>query len=355
MEDSFENISFSEVLRSLEDTGSPFPARYLRSFSDLSRKNLKGLLTVWQSLSEERKVSLLEDLEEVLDSDTLVNFDTLARMCTSDPSPVVRTAALRLLWESEEPSLIPDLLLFSKQDKDESVRAIAASLLGKFALLGELDRIDASLKRSIEINLINIVRGDDITRVRQRALESLGYSSHPEVPALIETAYQSSDNFWIVSALCAMGRSADEAWTPQVEKMLISPEPDIQFEAIRAAGELELTSVREKLLSLLEEGIEDEEIRLALIWSLSQIGGSEVKEKLDELLSIAENEEEIDWIERAIENLDFSASGQMEMYDFSPRNQTDPVDEDEDFLDIEEDFDDDENIPDEDFDEDEEE
>ena len=74
----------------------------------------------------------------------------------------------------------------------------------------------------------------------------------------------------------------------------------------------------------LDEDIEDEEIRLALIWSLSQIGGDEVKEKLDELLHTAVSDEEIEWLEKAMENLDLSASSSMDLLDFSP-------DEDDEF------------------------
>lgn len=330
---------FSEVLRAFKDTSSPFPARYLRSFSDLSRTQLKDLQETWASVSENRKVSLLEDLEQVLESDTLVNFDNLARMVLFDPSSSVRVSALRLLWECEETSFIPELLNFSTRDEDEAVRAVAASLLGNFLLLGELERIDESTKRNIETGLLNIVRGSDASRVRQRALESLGYSSHADVPVLIETAFHSTDNDWIICAICAMGRSADEAWAPQIEKMILSREPEIQFEAIRAAGDLELITARDTLLSLLDEGIDDEETRLAAIWSLSQIGGEEVKEKLNELLTSAEDDEEIEWIERAIENLDFSTSDALEMYNFAPRNQDDLDDEENDNLDSDEDYD----------------
>ena len=246
---------------------------------------------------------------------------------------------MRLLWECEETNLISDLLNLTIKDEDEAVRATSASLLGKFILLGELEAISTDLKELVEDQLLEIVVSSDHARVKQRALESLGYSSHPAAADLIQNAFQSNDPTWVTSALCAMGRSADESWAPQVESMLTSPEPEVQFEAIRAAGELELSNSREKLLSLLEDGIEDEEIRLALIWSLSQIGGEEVKEKLDELLANAIDDDEIEWIEKAIENLELSTSGSLEMLDFSP-DADDELDlDDEAYLDLdEEDF-----------------
>ena len=91
------------------------------------------------------------------------------------------------------------------------------------------------------------------------------------------------------------------------------------------------------MLSLLQDGVEDEEVRLALIWSLSQIGGDDVKERLEELLADAVDDEEIEWIDRAIENMDFSTSGNLKMYDFSPEDEeiiNETLDED-DFLDDE--------------------
>ena len=90
---------------------------------------------------------------------------------------------------------------------------------------------------------------------------------------------------------------------------------------------MELSSAREQLLSLLEEETEDDEIRLALIWSLSQIGGEEVKEKLDELLKNPFSDDEAEWIEKAMENLDISSSGDLNLLDFSPENEEDGDDE----------------------------
>jgi len=328
--ESGEPIPFSSVLSALQNASVPFPARYLRSFSDLPPANLKVLLNCWPSIPARRKVSLLEDLEAVLEEDTLVNFDNLARALLADPDPHVRTCALRLLWECEEKSILPILVDISIKDEDETTRETAISLLGKFVLLGELDSLKDSAKEGLNQHLVNIVRGKDKTRVKQRALESLGYSSHPAVPDLIRNAYQTNDLNWVTSAICAMGRSADDAWGPQVVAMLTSPEPEIQFEAIRAAGELELSTAREPLLALLEEETEDEEMRLALIWALSQIGGDAVREKLNELLENPSNEDEAEWLEKAMENLDISTPGDMNLLDFSPGDEED--DEEEDFL-----------------------
>jgi HEAT repeat protein len=337
MDESLDLTPFSAVLDALQDLGTPFPVRFVRYFSDLTRKNLKDFQHIWPNLPEQRKVSLLEDLETVLESDTVVNFDNMARALLNDPLAAVRVIALRLLWECEETNLVPDLLSMSITDPDETTRATAAAVLGKFVLLGELETIRADLYEKIVKHLVSIVEGNDQARVKQRALESLGYSSHPSIPGLIQNAYLSNDSGWVTSALCAMGRSADDSWAAQVDKLLNSPDPDVQFEAVRAAGELELTGSREKLLAALEYGIEDEEIRLAMIWSLSQIGGDEVKEKLDELLKNATDDDEVDWIDKAIDNMEFSTSSGLQTSNFSSEDE-DELDYGDDDLEDEDDY-----------------
>lgn len=340
MPDTIEIPQFSESLEALADINTPFPARLLRGFSDLTPRYLKEMSLVWQTLPFQRKIDFLEDLESVLDTDTLVNFDELARFVLQDADPAVRILALRLLWECETPSIITELVRILAQDEDEATRATTASLLGKFVLLGEYDALNTSNKNLVISALLAVLTGNEKPLVRQRSLESLGYSSHPSVPDLIQQALQSPDNLWVAAALCAIGRSADDAWAPQVEQMLNSADAEVQFEAIRAAGELELTSARESLLNLLDNEIEDEEIKLSIIWSLSQIGGDDIKEKLTELLEDASSENESEWIEKAIENLELSVSGSMNLFDYSPDDYDEDLDEDdfgEDVDDLEDD------------------
>lgn len=346
MNDPSEPTDFKLVLESLQDVSTPFPARYLRAFSDLSRKHIKDLMSIWQALPEARKVNLLEDLEDVMESDTLVSFDALARELLSDSHASIRVFALRLLWECEDPGLIPELLSLSTVDEDVDARTTSTSLLGKYVLLGELDALRPEMKEKVVDHLLAIMQGGEQPQVKRRALESLGYSSHPSVPGMIQNAYLSEDATWITSALCAMGRSADESWASQVDGMLASDVPEIQFEAVRAAGELEITSSRDKLLAMLDADTADQEIKLALIWSLSQIGGEEVKEKLDALLENAVDEEEAEWIEKAIDNLEISAGVGLDSFG-SDRKHDEEFDlEDEDYIENDDYIDDDDGLDD---------
>jgi HEAT repeat protein len=144
---------------------------------------------------------------------------------------------------------------------------------------------------------------------------------------LIESAYHDKDPDWVVSALFAMGRSCDERWKKQVLSQLHSPDDDIRSEAIVAAGELELSSARSVLLDLLDDE-EDVEIRRALIWALSKIGGEGVRTKLDELIDLEEDDDVADFLEEALENLSFTEDAQFDL--FVPSSGDDPFDEETD-------------------------
>jgi len=84
MDDAPITLDFNEILAALQDMSRPFPGKLLRGFSDLSPLKLKKLLPVWINLPSTRKVNLLEDLEVILEKDTIVNFDELAKAVLSD-------------------------------------------------------------------------------------------------------------------------------------------------------------------------------------------------------------------------------------------------------------------------------
>lgn len=313
------NAPFLTVVDALLDESQPFPARYLQLFSDLESVNLKKLNDAWPRLTPRRKHSLLEDLEDLAEADTLASFDDLARTLLADPDPQVRTRAIRLLWECEDTKLIPVFINILNNDADVDTRAAAANALGQFVYLGELDKIPADLLRKIEDQLLAATSSSSKdTLVRRRALESLGYSSRAEVVPLIEDAYRHKDPDWIASSLWAMGRSCDSRWRKQVLSQLHSPDEDIRSEAIHAAGELELESARPVLLDLLADE-EDPEVRHELIWGLSRIGGEGVRARLEELHEIEEDDEAADFIEEALDTLSFTEDmGDFSLFDVEP-------------------------------------
>lgn len=310
---------FTHLIEMLTNYDQPFPPGMLRDLSDLTPINLHALKVVWPGIKRQRKISLLEDLETVAESDTLVNFDELAKMALLDEDPAVRVLSIRLLWECEEAKLIPVFTEMMLSDPAEDVRAAAASALGKFVLLGELETIPDNLRIANVQNLLDVVSGEDLSMVRRRALESLGFSSNPKVTELIEKSAKQEDPQWITSALYAMARSADDRWTPFILKHLESPDGEVEFEAIRAAGELGIEDARDTLFDLLDQTTDDEDLRYALIWSLSQIGGENVKRKFEDMAKKCTDDEEAEWLEKALDNLELGGTlEEMEMLEFDP-------------------------------------
>jgi len=301
-----QNISIQQVTTALIDDHANFPPAYLHYFSDLEGADLEAVRMAWSQASPNRRFMLLESLEELAENDTLVSFDNLARIALKDEDARVRTVAIRLLWETEEPKLIPVFLKMLSEDPDVNVRAAAATALGLFIFLGELEEIPEKTLHQVEDRLLAVISGPDDDLVRRRALESLGFSGRPEVPPLIKEAYEKYNTDWLISALNAMGRSADDAWAPEVLRMLRHTQTSVQAEAVRAAGELALDAARRPLLQMLEDELQDSEVRLAIYWSLSKIGGEDVRETLEDRLEESEDEEEIDILEDSLDNLDFT-------------------------------------------------
>lgn len=308
-----KNISSNQVLSALLNEAETFPPAYLTFFSDLEKGELEALRSIWPQVKVDRRVALMEDLENISDADTLVSFEHVALMALEDTDPRVREVAIRLLWEFEDPKTAQIFRKMLASDPEGAVRASAASALARYIYMGEIEEISQDLLHDIEEDLLRVHASQDELLVRRRALEALGFSSRTEVPDLIRRAYDSDDTEWLVTALFAMGRSADQTWEPDVRRMLRHPISEVQFEAVRAAGELAIPSARQPLLDMLEEGINDEDVYNAAIWSLSQIGGDDVRETLEALADETEDDEALELLENALDNLEFTES--FELFD----------------------------------------
>ncbi len=325
-----EPLPFQKVVDSLVENRKEFPQQYLREFSDIGTLELKTLLDVWPRVVLSRKLSLLDELSALADNDTLVSFDDFARALLTDPDPQVRTRAIRLLDESESVDLVPSYLDMLKNDPDISVRAEAARALNTFVDLGELEEISENIYHQVEDALLIAVTGEDDVRVRRAALESLGYSSRPEIATLIESSFHREDPNWKTSALVAMGRSADDRWSDEVTRSLVSENDNIRKAAVQAAGELSLKSTRPLLLKMLGEEEEDT-VLSAAIWSLSQIGGEDVRTYLESLLDQIEDEDQITFLEEALDNLAFTEDlDRFDLFSYDPEDDLVELEEDDD-------------------------
>jgi HEAT repeat protein len=314
---------FEALLDHLRDAEHAFPATGLYQLSDLSKNNLASLEAIWPELPVERRRSVMHDLNELSESNFEVTFESVFRLGLEDEDPEVRATAINSLWEVEAPNLIAPFIDFLQHDPDATVRAAAAGALGRFVYLGEVDELPTPQARRVENVLLGVIQGNDDLNVRRRALEAVAYSSRPEVAPLISAAYASPEEKMRVSALFAMGRTADPAWSAQVRAELENVLPEIRFEAARAAGELELKEAVPALAQLVEDV--DPQVREAAIWSLSQVGGPEAERLLTDLLNQADDDEQ-DFILEALDNLDFTD----DLYAFSAFEFEEDSDEEDD-------------------------
>ncbi len=337
-----KEMPFSQVLEALLDDSIPLHPRYLYRLSDLGPENLAPLAEAWEHVSPRRRQAVMEDLFDLAESDLLLSFEAVCKLALADPSPSVRALAIRVLDQYENPAYLADFLHLADHDPDTGVRAAAASALAAFIYQGEVDEIPPERLHVVEECLLRLVNSQEAPLLRQKALEALGFSSRPELNPLIEAAYRSDDPAWLASALNAMGRSVDARWKKPVLDMLGHLRPTVRAEAASAAGELEIAAARRPLIKMLDD--HDTDVRAAAIWALSQIGGEGVRSRLARLLAHTEEDDEVDLIQSALDNLSLTEEG----LGFTLLDLDEPDLEDEEALIIEEIPDDDDDDDDED-------
>ncbi|NLE09444.1 MAG: HEAT repeat domain-containing protein, partial [Dehalococcoidales bacterium] len=206
------------------------------------------------------------------------NFDNIFRLCLKDTHEDVWYGAVEGLWENEETSLIDPLIDILENDESAKVQAAAATALGKFAVMAELEQLHPeSAEKVIDTLLSAIDNRDNATDVTKRVLESAASISLPDVHEAINNAYYSSNPDLKISALFAMGKSFDSSWLPILIQELENDDAAVRFEAAGACGELESPEAVPALVTLAEND-EDIEVRCAAIQALGKIGSPPAQE-----------------------------------------------------------------------------
>jgi HEAT repeat protein len=253
----------------------------LYGLSDLNDKEAEELAAVWPNLPTDIRRQVIRSLVDLTESDIEVSFEQVFRIALEDKDDTVREAAVEGLWEDEDVRLVPLLVVRLKTDAAPNVRAVAAQSLGRFVLLGELDKIrPLPYQQAYKALLDGYECEGECTAVLRRVLESLAYSCSEEVTTIIDEAYRHSDDEMRVSAVFAMGRSGDAEWGPHVLKELESTAPAMRYEAARASGELALMDAVPVLIEFMDDV--DIEVQEAAIWALGQIGGEDARRALEE-------------------------------------------------------------------------
>jgi HEAT repeat protein len=269
VEDS--EIPFLQVLDSLfaEDE---LPIHLLFRISDVSDTEMSLFKRRWPDVPDERRRIIVRHLADISEENYLVDFQPIFAICLKDPSAAVRLAALDGIWDATSSVLTSPVIDLLQTDESMEVRAAAASALAHFVLLTEWGQLPENVSPPIVKALLAEYENlENPNLVRRATLEALGASSHSRVPGLIREAYENDDPDIQLSAVFAMGSSADAYWLPTLFDEMSSHSVAMRAEAARAAGSIGDRSAVPELANLTID--EDLDVARAAVTALGQIGG----------------------------------------------------------------------------------
>jgi hypothetical protein len=281
-------MSFERALELLADEGASLSGRALYALSGPSSAEVKLFRERWPRMTTARRKKVMAMLTESAEANFELDFNALFRVTLEDEDDEVRTLSIEGLWEDEEVSLVSPLVKILRRDPAATARAAAASSLGRFVLLGEMEELDeryATLVRGALLEAIDTA--EEEREVRRRAIESIAFLTDDCVRDIISAAYSEPYDDMRISAVFAMGRTNDPYWGETVLGELASPNPAMRYEAARACGELEIKEAVSELIRLVSDP--DREVQFASIVALGQIGGSRARHTL-QILSRSRDE-----------------------------------------------------------------
>ena len=277
-------------------------------------------------MTKKEKMNWLIDIAEGFRS-LDARASKFVRSLLDDADPQVRAEAVACLWNSSDPTWIDVLIDKAENDPDLDVRTRGISALGHYIYEKEVAEFtddpdgiaEAISERDIEriVNFLFATAQDLDASVDERryAIESLSFLDDAEVDALIEWAYGQEDPRYRVSALFAMGRTGDLRWSEPVLAELHSANREVQYEAVRASGELGLHEATDDLIRLARgRGIE-KSLRLVAIYALGVAGDERAYPILEELCHARDRDVRDAAREAAEEWLIASVNDQFEVED----------------------------------------
>ncbi len=328
-------LSLEEVLYNLVREAEEVAINELAVFSDLAPADVEQVRRVWPQAPLLRRVAVVSSVGDLFGSYLGLNFGAFLRLALDDADADVRRfAVLGLAQEGAAVDLLGRYVQLLQSDEDVEVRAAAATALGAYILDGELEELDSAMAMRAEQVLVGVLTDSrEASSVQCRALESIAYSGELGIRQLIEEAYYSPQEEKRLSALVAMGRSADVRWRRLARAELTNPDAAMRAQAAIACGELETRSALSGLLRLL--GDRQQLVRLAAMYALGHIGGPEARRALQAVVESSNNESETLAAEQALEEMDFYAGGAA-----AAAPLFDEADADDDSWDAETDWDD---------------
>jgi HEAT repeat protein len=319
-----QEMPFASVLMALF-TGDEPPIHLIYRLSDLNEADFARFKAEWPEVNEYRRAVLARHLADISEDNYLVDFSPLFAFLFEDPEPAVRRAALDGIWDAEDLHLIAPVLKLLQSDNDTGVRASAARALAHYILLAEWGQIDPKYAAPIVEALLAEYENPRVAlEVKRAALEAISPAAHPRIPELITDAYEEGSDDLQLSALFAMGNTADNRWLPILEQEMESPSADFRAEAARACGMIGDPASIDTLEQLLTDN--DIEVGLAAVYALGQIGGDRAYELLSTMADDPEFEEFHEAIDEALEEMEW-LGGEFDMLSFSDDDDDDIMDD----------------------------
>ncbi|MBK8988782.1 MAG: HEAT repeat domain-containing protein [Chloroflexi bacterium] len=305
---------FSEVLDALLHN-EQVPVHLLFRLSDMPMSAESRFFAAWPGAVDDRREEIMGHLVDLAEDNFAVDFTPIFKAGLSDPLAAVRVLALDGLWDATDVRLVAPILRLMQTDDNQDVRAAAARALAHFVLLAEWGQIPTRPLEPV-IPALLAAYEDEATAVpiRRAALEALGAASHARVNALIEEAYEHDDPAMNLSAIFAMGNSADPRWLPTILEELGNPSADVRAEAATAAGSMGRSEAIPLLAELTHD--EDDEVCAAAIAALGQIGGDQVKTLLTDLLEDPDFEDMHELVQESLESL-LLLGGELDLMDYA--------------------------------------
>lgn len=299
----YQEKPFAGVLSALF-TDEELPIHLLHRLSDLSAKDLAQFKRQWPTVDEDRRVALARHMADIVEFNFMVDFSPVFTYLFTDRSAAVRTAALDGMWDSEDPELVSPIINMLQTDSDVNVRVAAARALAHYILLAEWGQFDPLLAEpAVAALLAEYERPGVASELKRATLEAVSTAAHPRVAELIDEAYEEGNDDLQLSAIFAMGNTADERWLPILTAELGSPSADFRAEAARACGMIGDPALIDELEELISD--KEMEVGIAAVYAIGQIGGDQAVELLSALLEDPDYEEYYDAIEEALEEIEW--------------------------------------------------
>ncbi len=268
----------------LEHLGELPEPELLHSLSGLVSADIDHLQRCWGDLHLDLRRDMARALSTLAEDNFKLDFSAVFMIGLQDSDAEVRTFSVRGLREVEDVRLVPKLTHILRGDPAASVRAVAADALANYVLLGELGKTRPQpFKAAVAALRESYLDAQEAAHVKRAAIRSIAYSGAEGVAELIHDAYEQPDEAMRISAVSAMGRSADQRWAAIIRREISSPDPQMRLEAVRACGELQLRDAVQDIIDLTDDASQD--IRLMALWALGQIGGKVARKTLDEFVA----------------------------------------------------------------------